>query len=152
MHRLIEKHLEEALALSDLPEDHAVRQHLNDCGECRIEVDAMREHSELLRGWRAPAEMDPRPGFYARVWDRIEAQRPVSIWGLFTESVWGRSLAVASLSVALLMGGYVISSEPAAEAARLSGDGFPVNAPVLTAAVNSNPNAVFMDLVSYRGR
>ena len=70
MHRLIENHLEEALALSDLPEDHAVRQHLNDCGECRVEVDAMREHSELLRGWRAPAEMDPRPGFYARVWDR----------------------------------------------------------------------------------
>ena len=152
MHRFIENHLEEALAPGGLPEDHAVRQHLKDCLECRVEVDAMREHSELLRGWKAAAEMDPRPGFYARVWDRIEAQRPVSIWGLFTDSLWGRGLAVASLSVALLAGGYVISSEQTTQGNGLGGASFPVNAPVLTAAMNSNPNAIFMDLVSYRGQ
>ena len=161
MHPLIEKHLEEALSQSGLPGDHPARQHLNECGECRSEVEAMREHAALLRNWAAPAEVDARPGFYARVWERIEAQRPVSIWNLFTESVWGRRLATASLSVALLMGAYVISSERAVDVARagdpiaerlLSGDSFPANSPVLTAAVQSNQNAVFMDLVSYRSR
>ena len=152
MHRLIEDHLEEALSRGGLPETHPARLHLNECGECRTEVDGMREHSALLRDWAAPEEMDPHPGFYARVWERIEAQRPVSIWGLFTESIWGRRLATASLSAALLLGGYVISSERAVERYSLGGDSFPVNAPVLTAAVNSNPDAVFVDLVSYRGR
>lgn len=158
MHRLIGSHLEEALSQSGLPENHPARQHLAECGECRAEVDAMREHAALLRGWAAPSEMDPRPGFYARVWERIEAQRPVSIWNLFTDSVWGRRLATASLSLALLMGAYVVSTEPTDQVAQpiavslLSGDSFPVDQPVLTAAVHSNPNAVFMDLVTYQGR
>jgi len=159
MHRLIENHLEEALSQGGLPEDHVVRRHLNECAECRLEVDAMREHSDLLRDFAAPIEMDPHPGFYARVWERIENQRPVSIWSLFTESIWGRRLATASLSVALLMSGYLITSEQASDAALannslsaervLSGENA---APMLAAAVNSSPDAVFMDLVSYRAR
>ena len=161
MHRLIEEHLEEALSGSGLPENHAAGQHLKECTECRVEVNAMREHSLLLRDWAAPAEMDPHPGFYARVMERIEAQRPVSIWSLFTDSVWGRRLATASLSVVLLMGGYLITTERALDSAQdasrlnaehlLSGEN-PSNGPVLAAAVNSSSDAVFMDLVSYRAR
>jgi len=161
MHRLIENHLEEALSQGGLPEDHVARRHLNECGECRLELDAMREHSALLRDFSAPAEMDPYPGFYARVWERIEAQRPISIWSLFTDSIWGRRLATASLSVALLMSGYLISSERATDSALannglsaeriLSGDDRAAE-PVLAAAVNSSPDAVFMALVSYRAR
>jgi anti-sigma factor RsiW len=161
MHRLIENHLEEALSKSGLPEDHAAGQHLKQCAECRVEVDAMREHSALFRDFAAPVGMDPHPGFYARVLERIEAQRPVSIWGLFTESLWGRRLATASLTVALLLGGYVVSSERFMNGAQaaiglsaervFSGEN-PADGPVLAAAVNSSPDAVFMDLVSYRGR
>jgi hypothetical protein len=116
----------------------------------------MREHSVLLRDFAVPAEMDPHPGFYARVWDRIEAQRPVSIWNLFTESMWGRRLAAASLSLALLMGAYMISTERGMQGSfatseqLLSGDSLITES--LTVAANSNPNAVFMDLVSYQGR
>lgn len=155
MHRLIENHLEEVLAQGRLPEP--VQQHLTECAGCRAEVGAMREHAALLRDWTAPEEVEPRPGFYARVWDRIEMQRPVSIWGLFTDSLWGRRLATASLSLALLMGGYVISSERAMQGVRTGGDPMAErllsggNLP-LTAAVNSTPNDVFMDLVSYGAR
>jgi predicted anti-sigma-YlaC factor YlaD len=153
MHRLIEQHLEEALSKKSLPSNHPAQRHLDECADCRTEVETMREHSALLRNLAPPGEMDPRPGFYARVWERIEAQRPVSIWNLFTESLWGRRLATASLSLALLMGAYVISTERSMRPVRqdtMARQLLP-DAPVL-AAVNSSPNAVFMELVSYQGR
>ena len=158
MHRLIENHLEGVLTEGALPE--AVEQHLRECKGCREEVGLMQEHTALLREFsvadNVTDELEPRPGFYARVWERIEQQRPVSIWGLFTDSVWGRRLAAASLSVALVMGAYVVSSERTIQGVVSGGDsmeqllpggGFP-----LTASVDSSPNAVFMDLVSHRDR
>lgn len=153
MHRLIEQHLEEVLSQAGLPVNHPARRHLDACGHCRAEIEIMREHAALLRDWAAPQELEPRPGFYARVWERIEAQRPVSIWNLFTESLWGRRLAAASLSLALLMSAYVISTErsmPPVRQDTMARQLLP-DAPLL-AAVNSNPDAVFIDLVSYQGR
>ena len=61
------------------------------------------------------AEIEPRPGFYARVLERIEAQTPISVFTLFFDSAFGRRLAMASLALALLLGVYVISSEQMAE-------------------------------------
>ena len=52
MHRLIENHLEEALSQGGLPEGHPVRQHLNECDECRSEVDAMRVALKTIAGLR----------------------------------------------------------------------------------------------------
>ena len=60
-------------------------------------------------------EIEPRPGFYARVLDRIEAQGPGSAWTLFFDSLFGRRIAMASLALALLVGVYVISSEQSSE-------------------------------------
>jgi hypothetical protein len=71
----------------------------------------MREHGELLRRWQSSAEQDPHPGFYARVMERIEASGPVSIWNLFFDSAFGRRIAVASLALALLLGGYLVGTE-----------------------------------------
>jgi hypothetical protein len=130
------------------------------CAECREEVDAMRMQTELLRSWSLTGdvpEVEPRPGFYARVLERIEAQRPVSIWALFTESVVGRRLATASLAMALAMGIYVVTGEaqltPQAQAAVQTD---PLNpgafAPDVMAANATGNSAVFMSLVSYNGR
>src|SRR5579872_7309278 len=58
---------------------------------------------------------DLRPGFYARVMERIEAEGPISIWNLFIESAFGRRIAVASLALALLVGVYLVSSERSAQ-------------------------------------
>ena len=153
MHRLVENHLEEALSQAGLPENHPAQEHLNICGECREEVDAMRQHTALLRDFAVPAEMEPQSGFYARVWERIESQRPVSIWSLFTESLMGRRLVTASLSLALLMGAYLVSTEPSMDARSASAmtEKLMPGGEVL-ASVNSNPNAVFMELVTYRGQ
>jgi len=108
MHRLVRDHIEEVVAGL---EGASVAEHLKACAECRHDVLAMRAHSAALRELRAPDDVEPQPGFYARVMERIESQGPASIWNLFIESAFGRRIAVASLALALLLGMYVISSE-----------------------------------------
>jgi hypothetical protein len=111
MHRLIRDHLEEVLTGDGLKPDHPAGKHLAACEECRSEVALMREHSHLIRQWQSAAEIDPHPGFYARVMERIEAQGPASIWNLFFDSVFGRRIAIASLALALLLSGYLVGTE-----------------------------------------
>ena len=105
--------------------------------------------------------MEPRPGFYARVLERIEAQTPSSVFTLFFDSLFGRRLAMGSLALALLLGVYVISSEqmadPAAFVSNLSSDlpqGLPgvLDGYAQTRLVTSAPdqNAVLVNLVTYR--
>ena len=127
MHRLIQDHLEEVLAGKRFGPDHPAGKHLQQCGECRDEVAAMQEHAGLLREWRVPAEAEPRPGFYARVIDRIETQGAGSVWGLFFESAFSRRIAFASLALALLMGVYLVSTEQTEEQEfQVAGDVDPV--------------------------
>ena len=114
MHREIRNHIEEALDPQRVPQSPASR-HLDGCRECKEEIDGMREQAALLRELRAPADLEPGAGFYARVLQRIEAEGPVSIWNLFIESAFGRRIALASLALALLLGVYVISSERTAQ-------------------------------------
>jgi predicted anti-sigma-YlaC factor YlaD len=117
MHRLVQNHIEDVLAGV---EPASVAEHLGACEECRSQVTAMRGHAAAMRELRAPAP-EPRPGFYARVMERIEAQGPVSIWNLFIESAFGRRIAVASLALALLVGIYLISSERSADQPVMAG-------------------------------
>jgi hypothetical protein len=115
MHREIRDHIEDVLRGGDSLK-HA-REHLAQCDECRTEVQDMQEQTELIRELRAPEDFaaDLRPGFYARVMERIEAEGPISIWNLFIESAFGRRIAVASLALALLIGVYVVTAERSAE-------------------------------------
>jgi len=108
MHRVTQDYLEELLD-GVLPQGHQVYAHLKQCAECTDEVEAMRLQNDMFRAWTAEAE--PTPGFYARVLDRIEAQRPSSIWTLFSESLFGRRLATASLALALVTAAFVITQE-----------------------------------------
>jgi len=104
MHRHVREHLEEVLAEPDSGKTSGTAgQHLRECGECRAEVTLMREQAAELRAWRATEERDPKPGFYARVLERIEAEGPASIWDLFFDSSSGHRLAIASLALAVLM-------------------------------------------------
>src|SRR5580698_3274311 len=109
MHRSIRDHLEEVLAGSRDGGSRELEEHLTNCEECSGEVKAMREQVLLLRDLRAEAE--PQPGFYARVLERIEAEGPVSIWNVFIESAFGRRIAMASMTLALLLGIYVVTAE-----------------------------------------
>ena len=115
MHREIRDHIEDVLRGGNTLED--AREHLAQCGECRTEMQSMQEQTALIRELQAPEDFaaDLRPGFYARVMERIEAEGPISIWNLFIESAFGRRIAMASLALALLIGVYVVTSERSAE-------------------------------------
>jgi hypothetical protein len=98
-------------------------EHLRQCDECRAEVEFMRQHATLLRALRADfvpeseaapeieRPMEPRAGFYARVMERIEAHQPGSFWSVFSDSPFGRRIAVASMTLALVFGVYLFASE-----------------------------------------
>jgi anti-sigma factor RsiW len=121
MHRHVREQLEEVLAESRGTSrtgavsgaGDAAQKHLAECRECSGEVNAMRQQAAALREWRAPetVEAEPRPGFYARVLERIEAQGPASIWSLFFDSPLGQRLAIASLALAALLCVCLISAE-----------------------------------------
>jgi anti-sigma-K factor RskA len=170
MHRVIRDHLEQVLADShaapsggentQVSRDYQL--HLEQCDGCRGEIEAMRGHSMALRQLRSDAE--PRPGFYARVMDRIEAQRARSIWSIFSESPFGRNLAVASMAVAVLLGVFLLTSEQFTDqnanqpvqiiSATLPGEDQPASNVRFVPGSSAVPDrdAVLVNLVTYRGQ
>ena len=71
----------------------------------------MKAQSELLHSLRVPEEIEPAAGFYARVLQRIEERAKESIWAGFIYSPFGKRLAYASLTIAVMLGTYVITQE-----------------------------------------
>ena len=117
MHDSIRDRLEDLLERKSLDSTHAsvadreALQHLHSCAECSEEVNLMREHASWLQSVRAAEGAEPAPGFYARVMERIETRAENSIWSVFIDSPFGKRLAYASLTLALLLGTYVVSVE-----------------------------------------
>jgi predicted anti-sigma-YlaC factor YlaD len=157
MHRRVRDQLEEILAG---PPAISSRGHLDECEECRDEVAAMRDQAAALHQLRSPAGIEPQPGFYARLMERIEAQGAGSIWNLFFDSAYGRRVAVASMALALFLGVYLVSSEPAIEqtpatavrsaASRLLGDDLPAQDQTLLLSGLPDRDSVLVNLVTYR--
>ena len=167
MHRIIRDHLEEILAGPGSAPDHPAGQHLADCAACREVIGGMREQSGILRQWRVREEgeeAEPRAGFYARVLERIESQRPTSVFALFFDSQFAHRIAMASLALALLLGVYVISSEqmaeqPATLVVDQSNQGYAMpqdfagvfdDGPARLVSGAPDQNAVLVNLVTYR--
>ncbi len=112
MHQIIQYGLEDFLAGSAGDDGRLrIEAHLQECPECRQEVQAMREMSDLFSSLRSPEPPIPAPGFYARVSNRIEAQRSPSFWGAFLEPVFGKRLALASLLLLATLGTVLMSRE-----------------------------------------
>lgn len=110
MHQPILDGLEEFLSgAAGSPRLAAFHAHLAQCAECSRSVEAMTHHSHLLRALRPEREVDPAPGFYARVIDRIEAQRPSSFWSIFLEPAFSRRLAVAAFALLLVLSGMALT-------------------------------------------
>jgi len=149
MHRLIRDHLEVVLAASradDLEVQNPEAGHLEQCEECRSEIEAMREQAGTLRELRA--DVEPQPGFYARVMERIDSQG-LSIWSAVFDSPFGRRIAVASMALALILGLYLITSEKMAEhTIAVVAEDQP--GMVLTASGPPDRDAVLVNLVTYR--
>ena len=112
MHQTIQDGLEDYLAGTVGSADRArVDAHLRDCAECRMEVEMMKEMSDLFSSFQSPDPPLPAPGFYARVSNLIEKQQPESLWSIFLEPVFGRRLALASLLLLAMLGTVLVSRE-----------------------------------------
>ncbi len=114
MHGSIRDQLERLLAAGEPATGNTeLGAHLAQCPECSSEFKVMQEQSTLLRSWRTEGEVEPLPGFYARVLQRIEDKAKTSIWAGFLYSPLRMRFAYASLSLALLLGMYVFVEEKA---------------------------------------
>lgn len=79
--------------------------HLGACSGCRDTVDAFEAQAQLVRCLRVDAdELAPAPGFYARVMDRIDAQRATSPWSFFLQPLLMRRVAYVTLALFVFMG------------------------------------------------
>ncbi len=111
MDRRIENNLEDWLRGS-LPQSarSEFESVLREDEETRRMVEAFERHARMMRETLRPAqELDPAAGFYARVMDRIEAQRGNSFWGLLLEPLFFRRVAMASAALLVLMGVMLVS-------------------------------------------
>jgi hypothetical protein len=79
-----------------------------ECGACRREVADMQDQARVLRGLRAPEEIDPAPGFYARVIEKIVARKRASFLYAFLDPALTRRLIYASLTAVVLLGSLLV--------------------------------------------
>lgn len=155
MHGSIRDRLEDLLAARGAAiEGHeGLAKHLSSCSQCLSELESMKAQSEFMRSLRALEEVEPSPGFYARVMQRIEERAKDSIWAVFIYSPSAKRLAYASLTIAIMLGTYVIAQE--------SRDGHLWSAPVMAQQFHRNlpvegsqaqqRDAVLANFASYQG-
>jgi anti-sigma factor RsiW len=118
MHDVIRNGLEDYLGRHLAPERSATfRAHLAECAHCRQMVAALEEQSSLIRSLRvSEEEAAPAAGFYARVMERIDSQRPISLWSVFLQPLFARRVMYASLALFLFLGSSMLWTEESHEA------------------------------------
>lgn len=95
-----------------------IEAHLSQCDMCREEVAAMEDVSLLLGSLRGGEAVEPVPGFFGRVMERVEERRPAqrtanaSLANLFAfDLAVGRRLAFAALLTLAILGSFLVSRE-----------------------------------------
>jgi anti-sigma factor RsiW len=128
--------------------------HLAECAECREQVAVFSEQAGMMRALRAPELMDPAPGFYARVMERIEAQTAPSLWSVFLEPAFGGRLLAATFALFVILAGAVWQ----APASVVLEEHNPVTViatgemqPASGEDVQRDRNTVFVNLATYGG-
>jgi hypothetical protein len=90
--------------------------HLASCADCADKLSRLEQQAVALRSLRASDRgvLEPSAGFYARVMQRIEVARATtSVWAAFLDQAFARRLIYASATLVLLLGTYLVSTEPA---------------------------------------
>lgn len=123
--------------------------------ETRRMIEAFEQHAQLLRSLRAPEDAAPAPGFYARVINRIEAQRVPSVWDSFVEPHFFKRLAFAALTLLMLLSVTVWSTpEPTAAytvvpVEDIAGGPEPIH-PMDASNQESNRDVILVNLATYQ--
>lgn len=110
------------------------REHLAACESCAARVRELERHSLWIQTLRHQAEIDPSAAFYARVLERIERRTGNSVWSVFLQPGFSRRIAYASMAMVLLLGTYIVTTEP--------GESVLVSSPVAAQMSYSSPRAM----------
>ena len=158
MHQAIRDNLEEYLKGSARQVPQAFHAHLVACEECASELRLLETQANMLRSLRSDADVGPSAGFYARVMERVEEQGRGSIWSVFLQPSFGRRLAIASATLVVLLGTYLVTSEvgdqsiaalpPAAATDSVKADAADAGA-VRDSLQQQRRDAVLVDLASF---
>ena len=99
----LEAHLSGSLDAAGLADFRRAVQD-SDAGT-KLVIAGMEKQSRFIRSALRPEEtVEPGPGFYARVMDRIEAQRAASpFWAVFLEPLFFKRLVMASATLMMLL-------------------------------------------------
>jgi predicted anti-sigma-YlaC factor YlaD len=120
MHQPIRDNLEDYLKGSIQQVPQAFHAHLVACEECASELRLLETQANMLRSLRSVEGVVPTPGFYARVMERVEDQGKASIWSIFLQPSFGRRLAIASATLVVLLGTYLVTTEPGDQSVALA--------------------------------
>jgi len=154
MHSLIQERLEDLLSgAAPGGISGEVSRHLETCDECRDEVAMLQGHAHMLRTLRASEELEVRAGFYARVLNRIEAQKPAGGWLTLLQSPFAFRIALASVVLTLLMGTYLFTNEDQAPDVAQQQEMQVIHedqVPIIEAGQPRDPDSVLVSLASYQ--
>ncbi len=158
MHQPIKDNLEEYLKGSARQIPQEFHAHLAACEECASELRLLETQAKMLRTLRSE-NVAPQPGFYARVLERIEEQGRSSVWSVFLLPSFGRRLAIASAALVILLGTYLVATEPGGRDIALTPAVVSTDMPAAPQATTNaqqdslqqqrERNAVLVDLASY---
>jgi hypothetical protein len=152
MHGLIRDRLEDYLGAPGKKLPLEFEQHLHNCEECREELSWMQEQSRLLKALAPSRELDPAPGFYGRVINRVEAQQSGSIWTVFLDPVFGRRLSAVAVAMVMLIVSLMVVAERNRQPERFAAaDAMVVNEerPPLGIDRDRDRETVFVTLATY---
>jgi len=114
MHAVVKDSLEEYLSGTLEPAGQRdIEQHLSACEECRDEVASMQDMALLFNSLRVEEELEPAPGFYARVMRDVGGRVPApSFSSMFSfDLALARRLVFACLLTLAVLGSYLVVSE-----------------------------------------
>jgi len=114
MHAVIIDDLEQYLSGRMPPSAlNRFQAHLATCGECRREVDEIRESTRLLASLKPAGDLEPPPSFVAQVMQTVSAGPAASFWSSFGDFAFGRRVVFASLLTLAVLGTVLVSREEA---------------------------------------
>ena len=114
MHAVIVDDVEEYLTGTLPPSSQRRFQaHVETCGECRLEIQEMREFSRLLASLKPAEVLEPSASFVARVMQGMPIRPAPTVWSPFADFAFGRRVVFASLLTLAVLGTLLVSRETA---------------------------------------
>ncbi len=114
MHNVVREHLESYLeGRCASAQMEMIQNHLAGCPECRDLLEQIVETSHLIQVLKSPSpDLEPEPGFYARVMGVIETRQRASFWNFLLDPVFGKRLVLASLALVVILGSFMAATSP----------------------------------------